>query len=626
MPYLSNEQWQAALRNVSDPHQGIALIGCTRDAVGAVGRSFAEKAMEVVSIRDYKHCYGDGIHDDTSAFVTALNDITNSGCRATLYLPKATKWVLTKGLTVDISYVNIFSEGAAIDCTSIASGSAFTIIGSGTPNHPKNVAALWGLRPEGPGYGSGVNGFSFEQTGLPAGKRGTAGMSLYNTNVKDFSKGMTFGESAYNLCLYNTVVNYCDIGLDYPTGTDSGEAIRFTGGTISSCRILVKLGKGSVFHMSEMSFDYVAYTYGFDKRMFDIDGGRAYLDLCWLETANHQTPIVKIAPVLSDGNGGTFMMHGGAFSFSTVTAATSWASGTTYVANDRVWQVASNTGYRWKCTVGGVSGGAEPAWTASPIVGVTTVVDNGVTWLFDGGIPDYLIEVEAGADTAATAILDGVFMHNLKTSSGRFVNTHGAGNGFTAVKNRGGFNVHSSEYILGDAENRLCDGSFEQATFIDDITIHNDTALPVTSRTVGTNISIGVSAAEARTGSQSLLATTGAGAKGSFMFIAPIVPGSLGNFELYYKKPGAETGDIEIKHYYAILELNPSGIPVLKTYEAVKVNSITFTADAVDWTKSVGTHILRRSPHWATHSVVVVNMDAFPSANLYIDDVNLSVM
>jgi hypothetical protein len=110
------------------------------------------------------------------------------------------------------------------------------------------------------------------------------------------------------------------------------------------------------------------------------------------------------------------------------------------------------------------------------------------------------------------------------------------------------------------------------------------------------------------------------------MFIAPIVPGSLGNFELYYKKPGAETGDIEIKHYYAILELNPSGIPVLKTYEAVKVNSITFTTDTVDWTKSVGTHILRRSPHWATHSVVVVNMDAFPSANLYIDDVNLSVM
>ncbi len=624
MPYFTNEEWQAILRNVADPKQGAAMIGCTRDAIGAIGRSLSDKAMEVVSIRDYDGAYGDGIHDDTTAFVKAINDITNSGQRATLHLPRATAWRLTKGLTVDISYVNFLQEGTPIDATELTSSicdAAFTFIGSETPNYPKNVAIIESIKIEGPGYGSGVNAFSFQQTGTPSGKRGTPGITVERCNIQKFAKGMTFGNSVYSMNLRSNDIYYCDICLDYPTGSDSGEAIQVFGGSLFNSRIMVKVGSGSVIELHAVHCDYTANTYGFDRRIFDIDGGRVYMFGGWLESTNHQEPLILV-----QGNGGVFKMFGGGCSLASVTAATPWASGTTYVANDRIWQVSSNTGYRWKCTTGGVSGGAEPAWTASPVYGVTTVVDNGVTWTFDGGIPNYIVEVNADTAEYASATFDGTFMHNLQTSSGHLAYTHGAGSGFASIRNRDGFNQHYCEYILGSAENQLRDGSFEEATLIDDVTIHNDTVLPTPSRTVGTNISIGVSAAQVRTGSQSLLATTGAGNKGSFMFVAPIEPGALGNFELYYKKPGAETGDISINHYYAVMDRNGNAIPVMKTYLQVAANDITFTADAVDWTRAAGIHTMVRAPHWATHTVVVVNMDAFPSANLYVDDVIMSVM
>jgi len=77
-----------------------------------------------------------------------------------------------------------------------------------------------------------------------------------------------------------------------------------------------------------------------------------------------------------------------------------WQASTAYVAGDIVESVGGD-GYRYKCTVGGTSGGSEPTWPAED----GTVVDGTVTWENTGELhPATEVKLAATAGGLAGAV------------------------------------------------------------------------------------------------------------------------------------------------------------------------------------------------------------------------------
>lgn len=85
--------------------------------------------------------------------------------------------------------------------------------------------------------------------------------------------------------------------------------------------------------------------------------------------------------------------------------APAWTATTAVVAENTSWGIpasyvepTANTGKReggeqvWQCTTAGTTGGAEPAWPASPTAGVTTQADGTAVWTYVGATPAYDVE------------------------------------------------------------------------------------------------------------------------------------------------------------------------------------------------------------------------------------------
>lgn len=239
-----------------------------------------------------------------------------------------------------------------------------------------------------------------------------------------------------------------------------------------------------------------------------------------------------------------------------------------------------------------------------------------------GDVPaQYIVNCDESADGGGVFIY-GTTLNAIKTQTSRFA----TGNGLVVTEHVGFVQQWNMCRILGEGQNRLADGGFELANIVDNWFITADTQ-SVTSRTNGTNIDLALSSAHARTGSKSLQVTTGSGAQARFAVAVPIKPGAVCNYECYYKKPGAETGRVFFTDYHAILGVNADGVPtIMHKSSAISTRTANFTSGAVDWTMAYGIHTCIRSPHWATHYVVEVDLDEFRNASFYIDDFIISVM
>jgi hypothetical protein len=82
------------------------LVSYTPAGVGAVSTNVQAKLRETVSVKDFG-AVGDGVTDDTSAFISAIASVTASGAR--LYIPEGT-YIITSTLTISGS-VNINGDG-----------------------------------------------------------------------------------------------------------------------------------------------------------------------------------------------------------------------------------------------------------------------------------------------------------------------------------------------------------------------------------------------------------------------------------------------------------------------------------------------------------------------------------
>jgi hypothetical protein len=482
-------------------------------------------------------------------------------------LPAVTGWKITQQITVDISYVDIDSERAPIDCSAITSGAAFYITGSSADKYMQHAARIQGVHLKGSSRYSSVIGMQFSGPG-DSRKLGASYASIVNCIVELFGTGVSLENSAYLIQFDKTALMRNGIGISYPSGyADNGENVTFHLGSISNneCGIYMRTGVISMYGTS-IDYNHDHLTEKITKQI-DVSSAMLFMYGCYMESKYHDaTADGYQPPIKCAGNGGLVHMFGGAITFA-----------------------------------------------ASGLIQ-----------------PDYLISCEPDASSsAAMVVLDGVHIHNVMPTSKKYAITTAYGT--VRIINRAGLNISASAHLIGDGatENFIKDGSFEGATITSNVFISGDTAA-ITDRLNGTNIDLVLDATPgmARTGSKCLKATTGAGATGKFAFICPVTPGGLGNHELYYKKPGSETGDITISGYYGVIDYNADGVPTYLTRTAaIHTDSVTFTSAAVDWTIIEGTYNIagKRAPAWATHYIVEIDMDAFPSADLYIDDVNMAV-
>lgn len=217
---------------------------------------------------------------------------------------------------------------------------------------------------------------------------------------------------------------------------------------------------------------------------------------------------------------------------------------------------------------------------------------------------DYIFENNAGA--GGGVYLTNVYFNNLRGTSGRLA----TGSGATVIRGSSCPPTSLNSRIVADAENMFSDGGFEQASIVDDLWIHSDTAA-ITSRTTGANIILTVSNTTAQSGTQSLRAqkSFGAGSASGFTMAAPIERRSKAGFEFYYAKPGAGTGNVFFTFSYA--QVRNGTLPSVTRRQQIGSVTVPFTAAAVPFTLTGTGEPVLRAPAWATHVVCEVNMSSF---------------
>jgi len=264
---------------------------------------------------------------------------------------------------------------------------------------------------------------------------------------------------------------------------------------------------------------------------------------------------------------------------------------------------------------------AEPIYINSANGG--TFVMQGGWMVCTGSNSVSIVSVNTTANQGGGASFRDVSMNNLGSAT-----YFATGTGRCTVSNTFSYDTRQNPLLLSAVGNLLTDGGFE-GTIVADAFISGDTA-SITSRVTGTNIALSNSSSYARTGTKSLKVAK-AGASGTvcqFVILGALQDkSSAANRKLYYKKPGTETGTVFVSYGYANIQSSATtGVPFI--YKAVGSGTITitFTATAVDWTVLQSGEPITVAPPWATHSVVIVNMDGFTAGDLYFDDAEMTAM
>ena len=152
--------------------------------------------------------------------------------------------------------------------------------------------------------------------------------------------------------------------------------------------------------------------------------------------------------------------------------------------------------------------------------------------------------------------------------------------------------------------------------------ITSDTAA-ISSRTSGANINISTSSDTFKTGAKSLKATKtfGGGSVSSFVIAAPIEKHSRVGIELNYKKIDAATGTMYITCSYAAgYKVDSNGVPLISKLETIGTETLSISGPT-EWVNVTRKEPFGKSPAWATHIAILVNMDGLAAGSVYFDDV-----
>lgn len=183
-------------------------------------------------------------------------------------------------------------------------------------------------------------------------------------------------------------------------------------------------------------------------------------------------------------------------------------------------------------------------------------------------------------DISSSADFIGVTPSNLANTNDKF----GTGNGRIHFNET---HIKPSELLpsrISDSANSnvLLDGGFEQAQIVDNIFICRDTA-EIVDRLTGANISLSLSTAQKRNGSQSLLMTKAATGAGNWGILLPIRRRERGIFSGYFyvdPTPGT-TGNMFISRYWVKYDRDEIAEPPVNTYTVGGTYKVVFIAATV---------------------------------------------
>ncbi|KZE14002.1 hypothetical protein [Priestia aryabhattai] len=261
-----------------------------------------------------------------------------------------------------------------------------------------------------------------------------------------------------------------------------------------------------------------------------------------------------------------------------------------------------------------------------------TMNGNGATFVMQGGkfilagnTPTYrnVMDIQANSNSSkgGGALFDGVFISNLRPSTGIFA----SGNGYISMKNWFSYDSSQNFAFLSLQNNCLIDGSFNSSYLLDNWFISGD-SLPITSKNQGTNLAFNISTAESRSSEQSLMIKklTSGGQPSKIALAVPILSSdSRYASYFYYKKSNLDigTGKVYVDMKWAIIENNKNNIPTVKYSSDPLSSSVLDLSSEKDWTNVQSSPKVRRPP-WATHIILDFNLFELTAGTMfYIDDI-----
>jgi hypothetical protein len=246
-------------------------VGYVYPAPAATSRVVCEKLNETVSVKDFG-AVGDGVTDDTAAFVNAMAAIVASGNKNILQVP-AGVYKFSSGISINTSYVGIQSDGATLDFSTVTSGAALTVFATVYPPYDDAVIKLSGFKLVGNSTNGSVKGILYTSAS------DVSHISVENVAISNFGIGESFEENSYLIHHFNVDIYQCAVGTQNLTGfTNNGENFSYTGGTIfnNGVNVILTNGGGS-YNFVNTSFDYPTTA------QFTLTSGQLNFTNCHIE-------------------------------------------------------------------------------------------------------------------------------------------------------------------------------------------------------------------------------------------------------------------------------------------------------------------------------------------------------
>ena len=227
----------------------------------------------IVNVKDFG-AKGDGVTDDTKAIQAAIDSLVDTQAKGTVLIPKG-KYVINSKLEIDIAYVSIKANGAAIDASKITSGEALHVYGSCYPPYYQAMNCLEGFELIGAGRNTDTIGILFNSS-----TGGTSHTNCFKISIRAFKTGIIFGSHSYAQTFINFDIYDCKTCVLMPTGhTDYGERISFIGCTLYDSNNAIEISNpDGAFFMTQTSIDYT-------QHVATVTAGLLFLTDCHIESS-----------------------------------------------------------------------------------------------------------------------------------------------------------------------------------------------------------------------------------------------------------------------------------------------------------------------------------------------------
>lgn len=282
---------------------GSDLVGFQQLGTGTVPRTMLSKARETRTPYDFG-AVGDGIADDTASLSAWLAAIENFGYAGRTGVGQ---FRITGQLSIPVPAQIDFS-GSRILCGDLTSGAAVKFVWSAKLSPDSQLVGVVKGVYSGLSLGGKFRAFvygdeTFNVTAMELGSAPGSGLvpiqniALPDLKIAGFKRGIEFLERTWCLMFDNCFIGACwDRALSMTRHNNSGENIRFKGGTIFNCQNTTQTGyglyvsgDGVVVSQTGIYFDGTSFDYNDYAFFWNAIEGQLMLNECHIES-NLLTP------------------------------------------------------------------------------------------------------------------------------------------------------------------------------------------------------------------------------------------------------------------------------------------------------------------------------------------------